>query len=768
MPNIPDEGNANTIRPGRLCTDAAGVQALRLLQGPIFAKGKKIVVAQATASGHVYVPEGELRQPELYLHPDYIWLTLGSDYRWHRDGVDISLPAGPSLHCSGAKAMAALAEPSDVKQFFMTFKGKLRSRPTRLQLAHMHNDGHSNIIIDSWDGRWAFDELLFSSLFSLIPAGDTEWTPRFTEAVCSGGVPVLITHPNYVPPFEDLVPFSSYGVFVPSDEVFELAHRLRSELPRVEELRREARRVCELHFQTIEAQVASLAWMLPLDIRRARLGSPSFWAAGAGMKQPLRLADSKSVCLRLAYPLSFKEAEHIHPELESCLVSTFASDLHSSLSRGRCVAPSLADAQVVIVPGYAALSCNVLPQGAWPRVPMACRRDIARPGRWCAGNITFSFYQRLMQQHAFRGKRIAVVDTGNLGLTWQSGHRHLHRLVWATVGLQTYAGRQTVDIALPAMPKTSWFSEHPIGFPFSSRPYLVTLAGSLSTGSQISHKILHAASGEVDIRLGTSGELRAMGPARHLLSKFVLVLSTGLGTGFVEVVCSGAVPVLIAADSSRDSLVPPFESCTNFRMYGISVQNIRVDDLFSILRGVSQERWEDLRVAARSTCMRHFQTMASVSLSLIDSLTLPFDLCTASSVSTTGAKLRSVTIMSPVKEVSPGGERYGNCEGMLCKASANQAFIVVRPMFPIRDFDIYEGELFIVTEEGRIFRSPVPFVSQTLMQAISGRGVRRFQITDGNVFAQLDDGKVWKQKLASMHLGTAWTLAEAEVQQLFL
>ena len=38
-------------------------------------------------------------------------------------------------------------------------------------------------------------------------------TFRFIDAVCSGSVPVLVTD-KMVPPFDELVPFESYGVLV--------------------------------------------------------------------------------------------------------------------------------------------------------------------------------------------------------------------------------------------------------------------------------------------------------------------------------------------------------------------------------------------------------------------------------------------------------------------------------------------------------------------------------------------------------------------------
>ncbi len=47
---------------------------------------------------------------------------------------------------------------------------------------------------------------------------DVLFTYRFTEAVCSGGIPVMVTS-SQVPPLQDLVPFDTYGVLIRDEEI---------------------------------------------------------------------------------------------------------------------------------------------------------------------------------------------------------------------------------------------------------------------------------------------------------------------------------------------------------------------------------------------------------------------------------------------------------------------------------------------------------------------------------------------------------------------
>lgn len=51
-----------------------------------------------------------------------------------------------------------------------------------------------------------------NSSYTLVLRGDCEFSYRFTEAVCSGSVPVLVSDGWVVPFSRSLVPFEEYGV----------------------------------------------------------------------------------------------------------------------------------------------------------------------------------------------------------------------------------------------------------------------------------------------------------------------------------------------------------------------------------------------------------------------------------------------------------------------------------------------------------------------------------------------------------------------------
>merc|ERR1712187_208696 len=94
--------------------------------------------------------------------------------------------------------------------------------------------------------------------------GDVEFSYRFNEAVCSGGVPVMITE-RWIAPFNEFMPFETYGITVPEHNVHNLAATLKA-IPKekVRELRRAARGVCAKAFITPEASILALLEFLTL------------------------------------------------------------------------------------------------------------------------------------------------------------------------------------------------------------------------------------------------------------------------------------------------------------------------------------------------------------------------------------------------------------------------------------------------------------------------------------------------------------------------
>jgi hypothetical protein len=99
---------------------------------------------------------------------------------------------------------------------------------------------------------------LLHALFALVPPGDHLHSARLAEAVCGGGVPVLLRDdagPKWQPPFEEIVPFEIYGVIVDDDAqigaVLNAVNRTRWL-----QLREAARSMCATYYHTTAAGIA--------------------------------------------------------------------------------------------------------------------------------------------------------------------------------------------------------------------------------------------------------------------------------------------------------------------------------------------------------------------------------------------------------------------------------------------------------------------------------------------------------------------------------
>ena len=113
---------------------------------------------------------------------------LETYWRPHRD---ISMPPPTTERLLHYKTrMRGLS----AKKYLLTFKGTLNRHPVRESLANLHNESAGILILDSskQNAGYDFDDLTSSSKFTLVVRGDVEYSYRFTEAVCSGSVPIII------------------------------------------------------------------------------------------------------------------------------------------------------------------------------------------------------------------------------------------------------------------------------------------------------------------------------------------------------------------------------------------------------------------------------------------------------------------------------------------------------------------------------------------------------------------------------------------------
>lgn len=271
------KGIGNLYRQGAMCRGNIWEKAYKFLQGEYDLPGNEPSNATKALS-----PEQRLLMIDSYPFYDmdavqaefssnsFIWAKLNAlDSKWDPKR-DISLPPPP--HFVNVPLISSEQPPGDLnvqnadynsikKKYFLTFKGSFRTNQLRGALAREINEPTQGIVIvDSSDPSsrsWDFKELILNSLFSLVIRGDVEFSYRFTEAVCSGGIPVLLAD-GWVPPLQSLSPFESYGVHVKESDYKNLTTILRTiekNTNKIMQLQRNAALICQMHFASVERQV---------------------------------------------------------------------------------------------------------------------------------------------------------------------------------------------------------------------------------------------------------------------------------------------------------------------------------------------------------------------------------------------------------------------------------------------------------------------------------------------------------------------------------
>lgn len=186
-----------------------------------------------------------------------IWAKGDSLAPYYRPHLDISMPPASFPRCRQTPRKA-YEDPVSAKRYFVSFQGQMRT-PVRQTLQQLVNNDVDQIVLDkSSPSHHDYDELLHDSRFNLILAGDVPFSYRFNEAVCSGGVPVLVTE-QWIPPLSEFLDFDSYGVLVKESDIHNLVPRLRAMTDEDVEIRRKnARAFCTNAFQTTEASLSAL------------------------------------------------------------------------------------------------------------------------------------------------------------------------------------------------------------------------------------------------------------------------------------------------------------------------------------------------------------------------------------------------------------------------------------------------------------------------------------------------------------------------------
>ena len=193
-----------------------------------------------------------------------VYALASSLARFFRPGRDVSLPTPWTENVRRYVAHASTTQ----RTYFLTFKGNFAtSQPfgdiRARAAAALHDPARGVVVVDSRAGgpgdAYDYEQLMFDTVFALILRGDQPYSYRYTEAVCSGAVPVMVSSGGWVPPFSSLRPFTDYGVLVGEGELPGLVARLRAMGDvEVELLRGRAHDFCMRNLVTVHHQTDAL------------------------------------------------------------------------------------------------------------------------------------------------------------------------------------------------------------------------------------------------------------------------------------------------------------------------------------------------------------------------------------------------------------------------------------------------------------------------------------------------------------------------------
>ena len=149
-------------------------------------------------------------QPEAYMDERAIVAKGNALRQYYRLGTDISLPPPFTDNLFRMRHMHATTAQN--RSIFIGFKGSLDTHSLRKQIQEaLHNSAADVHILGSNDDSLEYWELLSRSKFALIVRGHVSFSYRFSEVVCSGAVPVLISD-DWVVPFNEVFPFEGNGI----------------------------------------------------------------------------------------------------------------------------------------------------------------------------------------------------------------------------------------------------------------------------------------------------------------------------------------------------------------------------------------------------------------------------------------------------------------------------------------------------------------------------------------------------------------------------
>lgn len=252
--NWPQYGNwdANIVKPGDVCYESSMWEAVRLVQQIRNSSNSSGVFATVVDS----LPNYNFDE-KLFASPLLSFAKLNTLASKWRKGRDISMPPPMVDRPARVKYRQPEILGGNPKTYFLTFKGSFATSEVREQLGKLHDPENGVVIVDSSieeSKQYTYEAVMSDSVYTLIVRGDAEFSYRFSEAVCSGAIPILIAD-GWVPPFESLVPFERYGFVFNESYVQEMVSVLRKiALDKANQMQSEALKFCYRHIISVHKQ----------------------------------------------------------------------------------------------------------------------------------------------------------------------------------------------------------------------------------------------------------------------------------------------------------------------------------------------------------------------------------------------------------------------------------------------------------------------------------------------------------------------------------
>lgn len=317
--------------------------------------------------------------------------------------------------------------------------------------------------------------------------------------------------------------------------------------------------------------------------------------------------------------MSLEDFEAKYPQMRGCALVTYAKRFLDYALNHPCRTGNAGEASAVMIPPYTALECN------WPAFGGGNCYSVEnnfRKGDRCFKQ-TFDVVQQVAG--AAPNLKVAVLDMSYWyesgqpdGNSWTFNEKNIFsddRVIFMKQNALEKHHRLGKDVSMPPPPTSrvnSAKASSAFSQPLAQKKYFATFKGSIQgwpAKTAFRTKMLAAADGQdiivVDKGGSTTSSKYDFDELMHS-SKFGLIPrgDAEISFRFVEVICSGSVPVLLA-----DNLVPPFDHIMKFEEYGVRIPEARVNDLKTILHAISDEQAEALRAKTRVMCEEHFQTL---------------------------------------------------------------------------------------------------------------------------------------------------------------